>query len=359
MKWYELTNPNSLDTPALMVHPDRVVSNINRAKEIVGDVNRLRPHVKTHKMLEVGKIQVEQGIKKFKCATLAEAEMMARAGAENILIAYQLVGPRPAQLSELKLKYPSTTFSSLVDSISGVDRLVNAAQDEQRMSVYIDLNLGHHRSGIQPGRSLSELIDYIRNQKNVELIGFHGYDGHIRDEDVDRRINQSDSAFEALQPFLKKHPDLLLVAGGSPTFAVHSRYDNRESSPGTFVFWDHGYQSKFPQYQFLYAAVLGTRVISKLDNRTFCFDLGHKHVAAEGTHPQITFFDTPNYQQQIHSEEHLTVKFEEDMQLEVGDILYGVPRHICPTVALYPAAQVVRDHEIDTEWEVTARNISL
>ena len=104
MKWYQLNNPDTLDTPALMVHPDRVISNIRRAKEIVGDINRLRPHVKTHKMLEVGKLQVKEGIKKFKCATLAEAEMMAKAGAESILIAYQLVGPRPSQLSQLKLK---------------------------------------------------------------------------------------------------------------------------------------------------------------------------------------------------------------------------------------------------------------
>ena len=140
---------------------------------------------------------------------------------------------------------------------------------------------------------------------------------------------------------------------------VHAQHQHRQCSPGTFVFWDHGYQSKFPEYEFNYAAVLATRIISKIDYYTFCFDLGHKHVASEGPPPQIIFFDTPAFEHISHSEEHLVIKFNDETNYQVGDVLYGVPRHICPTVALYPSASVVKDYIVVDQWEVTARNLEL
>lgn len=358
MKWYQVKAEEVIYTPALLVYPDRVMKNIDRAIEIVGNADRFRPHVKTHKMLEVGQMLVEKGIWQFKCATLSEAEMMAQAGAKDILIAYQLVGPRVNHLIRLKKAYPAATFSSLIDSKQGLKLLSHHIPENMTMNVFIDVDAGHHRTGIPVGKSFDELIDLIEHTNQICLRGFHAYDGHATDVDIKSRTMKSDGVKELL-PYLKRNDQLQLVAGGSPSFAIHSKETDRNASPGTFVFWDHGYQSKYPQYGFEYAAVLATRVISKLDQFTYCFDIGHKHVASEGASPQITFLDSPEYEQLIHSEEHLTVRFTSDPKLQVGDLLYGIPRHICPTVALYPEALVVKDHTVMDSWEVMARNLVL
>ena len=86
---YKIKNINDLDTPVLVVYPDRVKHNIQTAIDMVGDVARLRPHIKTHKSAEVARLMMDAGITKFKCATIAEAEMLGIAGAKDVLLAYQ------------------------------------------------------------------------------------------------------------------------------------------------------------------------------------------------------------------------------------------------------------------------------
>jgi len=359
MTWYQLENEDCLPTPALLVYSNRVKANIDRALEIVGDRHRLRPHVKTHKMLEVSTLQVEAGLSKFKCATIAEAEMMAIAGAQDILIAYQLFGPRVHQLEALKVKYPNVAFSSLVDCMKGVNALLSAKRHTDSIHVYIDINVGQNRTGIKVGPPLTELIEFLLASDDITWEGFHAYDGHVTEPDFEFRTDDSDHAFSKLLPLTKTYPNAKIVAGGSPTFGVHALHEDRECSPGTFVFWDYGYQSKYPEYKFQYAAVIATRIISKIDNYTFCLDLGYKHISAEVAAPQIHFLNAPTYQQRGHSEEHLVIRFKEQQSMEVGDTLFGIPRHICPTVALYSFAHVVENGSLTGKWNVVARDLEL
>lgn len=360
MQWYSLKNESIQDTPALLVYPDRIQQNIDRAIEIAGGVEQIRPHVKTHKMLKVGEMQVASGITHFKCATIAEAEMMAQAGARDILIAYQLSAPRIAQLAKLTQLYPeSIAFSSLIDNLDSAIRLADKFSAKKPARIFLDLDVGHHRSGIPVGTKLDQLIQQLNEIPSLKIKGLHVYDGHNTDPSLEKRIALSDEAMKQVLPYLADHRDWELVTGGSPSFGAHCLHEDRRCSPGTFVFWDHGYQQKYPEYEFVYAAVVATRVISKLDDQTFCLDLGHKHVASEGAAPQIHLFGTPAYEQVIHSEEHLVLKFEEPMELEVGSMLYGVPRHICPSVALYDSASVISNHAVTDRWEVTARNLTL
>lgn len=359
MNWYQLTNESTLDTPALLVHPDRIQQNIDRAIEMAGSHDRLRPHVKTHKMLKVAEMQVASGLTHFKCATIAEAEMMAQAGAKDILIAYQLSEPRIGQLARLVQNYPSSSFSSLVDNQGSARSLGEKFTENSPAKIFLDIDAGHHRTGIPAGPELDELIRTMEASPTLTIRGLHVYDGHNTDPSLEKRIALSQAALAPVLPYLSQHPDWELVTGGSPSFGAHRLHNDRRCSPGTFVFWDHGYQQKYPEYEFVYAAVLATRVISRIDEQTYCLDLGHKHVASEGAAPQITLFGTPAYEQVIHSEEHLVIRFEEAMNLEVGEVLYGVPRHICPTVALYDSASVILNHVVTDRWEVTARNLTL
>jgi D-serine deaminase-like pyridoxal phosphate-dependent protein len=92
--WYSIHSITAIDSPALIIYKDRVEENIRRLVASIDDVKRLRPHIKTHKSPEVSRMMLEAGIKKFKCATIAEAEMLAVSGAPDVLLAYQPVGPK-------------------------------------------------------------------------------------------------------------------------------------------------------------------------------------------------------------------------------------------------------------------------
>ena len=104
--WYRPVGEEEIPSPALLVFPERIEENIRRMIEIAGSTERLRPHLKTHKMSEVTRMQVAAGIGKFKCATIAEAEMGAICGANEILLAYPSVGPRAKQLRQLVERFP-------------------------------------------------------------------------------------------------------------------------------------------------------------------------------------------------------------------------------------------------------------
>src|SRR6185369_9399818 len=100
-RWHIIEDVERLPTPALVVYPDRVDENLRRMIAIAGGVNRLRPHVKTHKMPAMVRRQLALGITRFKCATIAEAEMLASCGAPDIMLAYQPVGPNAMRLAQL------------------------------------------------------------------------------------------------------------------------------------------------------------------------------------------------------------------------------------------------------------------
>src|SRR5205809_6117251 len=112
--WYEINNVDQVDSPALVIYADRVRENIKTLMSSIDNVDRLRPHIKTHKSLEVSRLMLEAGIKKFKCATIAEAEMLAVAGAPDVLLAYQPVGPKAERLAALKKKFPNVSWSCLI-----------------------------------------------------------------------------------------------------------------------------------------------------------------------------------------------------------------------------------------------------
>ena len=128
--WCAVENADVIDSPALLIYPDRIQENIRQMVAIAGDPERLRPHIKTHKMAEIIRMQQKAGIRKFKCATLAEAELLAQCAAEDVLIAYPLTGPGPLRLLGLQKKYPETRFSCLVDNPQALRTLEAAAAAE-------------------------------------------------------------------------------------------------------------------------------------------------------------------------------------------------------------------------------------
>jgi D-serine deaminase-like pyridoxal phosphate-dependent protein len=360
--WYHAGGVNEIPTPALIVFPERIEENIRRMISMAGGPDHLRPHVKTHKMAAVVKIKISNGIGKFKCSTLAEAEMVARCNGKDIMLAMQPVGPHIDGYFKLQLHYTGSRFSALADSPAVAEQLAaKAAALGLETDVWLDINNGMDRTGIRPGKEALLLYQKISNLPCLKIRGLHVYDGHIHDEDIRirRRICERDfqpvySLIEAIREIGPGVP--AIVAGGTPTFPIHAGRRDTETSPGTCVLWDSGYHSHFPDLSFLHAAVLITRVVSKPGKDLLCLDLGHKAIAAEMPHPRVTFPEVPVKRFVNHSEEHLVVETQIADQFEPGDVIYGIPWHICPTVPRYKSAYTVVSGKISGEWQIDARD---
>ena len=361
--WYRIDDIHKLDSPALVVFPERVKANIKTAMGMVENVSQLRPHVKTNKSAQATQLMLDAGITKFKCATIAEAEMLGMIKAPDVVLAYQPLGPKLFRFIELVKKFPSTKYTCLVDNISAAKEQADAfAANNMETPVYIDLNVGMSRTGIIPGEAAIELCRLISSARGMKFAGFHAYDGHIRDKDLAIRTKECDEAFETIE---KLKEELLqigisvpnIIVGGSPTFPIHARRRNVECSPGTFVYWDKGYTDLCPEQNFLTAAVLVTRIISLPSSSRVCTDLGHKSVAAENEIGRRVFFlnasDLTPFGQ---SEEHLVCETTNGHHHKTGDVLYGLPYHICPTVALYEKVYIIEDGKITGEWKNIARD---
>ncbi len=358
--WYQLKNPDQVASPALLVYPERIKRNIQEMIRISGDVNRLRPHVKTHKSPHVVALQQQMRITKFKCATIAEAEMLALCEVPDVLIAYQLSGPNAWRLIHLMSKYPNTSFSALVDNMHTAKELYQIASHQQTIiQLYIDLDVGMHRTGISPGPAVLELHTYIKNSEALKFNGWHVYDGHVRQSDFTERQIEVSKGFEAVRELQTQVDSSKVVAGGSPTFPVHALDESLELSPGTSLLWDQGYGQQFPDLEFLKAAVLITRVISKPAGDMLCLDLGHKALASEMSHPRVHLLGLEVVEFTTHSEEHLVVRTPDAPNYQVGDAIYGIPMHICPTTALHQNLIVVESGEVVDSWPVLARNRKL
>ena len=150
-----------------------------------------------------------------------------------------------------------------------------------------------------------------------------------------------------------------IVSGGTPTFPVHASRIDFECSPGTCVFWDHAYATRFPDLDFLPAALLITRVISRPTENRLCLDLGYKAVSPDNPDPRVHFLDVPDAKTVVHSEEHLAIETSRAAEFQVGDVLYGVPWHVCPTVALHAAAVTIENKRATGVWPVVARDRKL
>jgi D-serine deaminase-like pyridoxal phosphate-dependent protein len=361
--WYNINNVQKLDTPALVVYSDRVKTNISLLVSMIDDVARLRPHVKTYKNKEVTLLLLATGINNFKCATIAEAELLAISKAPDVLLAYQPVGPKLQRFIKLIHTYPVTKFSCLVDNPVAAKEISDAAKSAKlTIDVYLDLNVGMNRTGIKPGFDALQLYMDCAALPGLNPIGLHAYDGHIHDLDLDKRAERCEASFKSvleLQQEIKQkgYPEPVIVAGGSPTFPIHSKRGNVECSPGTFVYWDKGYQLNMPEQEFLPAALIITRVISLPDATKLCLDVGHKSVSAENElSKRIYFLNAPELVPVGQSEEHLVVEAGEGHTYHIGDVLYGIPHHVCPTVALYERAYVVENNLLNGEWMNAARD---
>jgi D-serine deaminase-like pyridoxal phosphate-dependent protein len=363
---YTVRDTSRIYSPALLFFKDLIRKNIARAVELAGDPDRLRLHVKTHKTREIVRMELEADIRKHKCATIAEAEMVATCGAPDVLIAYPIVGPNCGRLVQLIRTYPATRFSVTADHPAGIMALSQAmGKAGQQVDVLLDIDVGQHRTGVAPGREAVELYEMIHRSPGLRVDGLHVYDGHNHQESlVERQVavqTQFAPVFKLRSTLEQKGlPVPRFVAGGTPTFPVHARLDvpGLECSPGTLVLHDHGYGSRYLDIAgFTPAALLLTRVISRPTPTRLTLDLGYKAVSSDppaGKRCQL--LDVPDYEAILQNEEHLVVETHAADRYRPGDEIFAIPTHICPTVALHRQGYVIENGQVIGTWEIAARD---
>ncbi len=262
----------------------------------------------------------------------------------------QPTGTTLSRFIDLVKKYPQTSFACLVDNQDAATALHTVSQAQR---VFIDLNMGMNRTGIKSEDALP-LIEHIQQLPNLKLSGLHAYDGHIRDQNLNDRIQHIERDFVTFHQLVAKLPkELELVVGGTPSFLVHSKHAQYVCSPGTFVFFDTGYSKLYPKNSLELAVEVIGRIISIPTDHTISMDVGHKSVAPEnGIENRLTFIDHPEWRLMSQSEEHGVIEVGDSSAYKIGDVIRMYPYHICPTVALHQYLQLADG----SHWDVVARN---
>jgi D-serine deaminase-like pyridoxal phosphate-dependent protein len=359
---YRIANETDLPSPSLVFYEDRIARNLDKSLVIAGSPHRLRPHVKTHKTREIVALALGRGVRRFKCATIAEAEMVAQCGADDVMLAYPLVGPNIGRFLRLVERFPRTRLSAIADEPGPVRTLSEAASERGlRIELLLDLDTGLHRTGVPVGKEAFELYELISASKGLVARGLHVYDGQNHQSDLGERTKAAAACHAAA---LELRDDLLarghsvetIVMGGTPTFPCYAGYPEVELSPGTCFLQDAGYASSFPDLDFEAAALLFSRVISvNRQASSFCTDLGYKAIASDPKGSRGKVWNIEGAEALLQNEEHWV--FRAPILPEVGMPVYVQPTHICPTSALHAKVFVVNGGgRWYSEWKVVARD---
>ena len=362
---YAIADTREIVTPAFVIFHEILASNLAEMVRIAGSAARLRPHCKTHKMREVIELELAAGITKHKCATLAEAEMLARAGVKDIFLAYNIVGANIARVVKFVQNFPDVKLAVTADHSRPVEELGRAmAAAGKKIEVLLDIDSGQHRTGLAVGEKARDLYKLIASTPGLVPGGFHLYDGQNHQKSVEERRTAVLAGYEPAARFRKELmaaelPVPRIVAGGTGSFPIFAQLDDPciELSPGTIIFHDSGYGETFPDLKFTPAALLLTRCISRPTDNRITFDLGYKAVASDPpAGNRLVFPDLPDAKAVLQNEEHLVLETSQAGRFRPGDELLAIPRHVCPTSALHKFAYVVRGGRVAEMWQVAARD---
>ena len=361
---YAIHGLENVMTPALAIYPDYVDNNIDATLRLVGgDVNRFRPHVKTAKLGAVMRQYVRRGVRQFKCATTLELLALLDAGADDVVLAFPLVSANARRLRAIADAYPGVRISALVETTAQV-----AAYAGSRVGLFLDINPGMDRTGLEQARVADALeIGRAITKAGIALRGLHYYDGHLAKHAMPERTRLAHLGYDAFMDMLAAFeraglPVAEVITSGTPAFpcaasyapfSTHGGFIHRVS-PGTIVYYDTNCYEALPDaYGYRPAAIVVSSVVSHPRPGRYTCDAGHKALAADAGIPTGYPIGRPGDRPAGPSEEHLPV--DADTPPDIGDAVYWVPRHVCPTINFFDHALMIRRGHIDGVEHVTAR----
>jgi D-serine deaminase-like pyridoxal phosphate-dependent protein len=361
-----------LDTPALVVDLDVLQRNVDAMASVAASAGvRLRPHTKTHKCPEIARMQVDAGAAGITVAKLGEAEVMADAGLDDLLVAYPIVGePKLARLRALRERARVRVSLDSVAVAEGVGSMGSAADP---VEVLVEVDTGHHRMGRPPGEPSAALVAEVAKLPGLEVVGLISHAGHAYRAEPD--------ALEAVAA--REAADLAATAeacaragveireisvGSTPTAgAVAGAAGVTESRPGTYVFNDVQQMRLGVASEGDCAARVVATVVSRPWEDRFVIDAGSKSMSSDGadgsTFPgRGVVAGRADLVLDFLTEEHGVGHVraggwgeQEGGALEVGDRLEVIPLHVCSCVNLFDTAAGVRGGRVERELVIAGR----
>jgi D-serine deaminase-like pyridoxal phosphate-dependent protein len=354
-----------LDTPSVVVDVRLMEHNIARLMQrLQGTAVQIRPHLKTVKSPHLAHQLLRAGATGGCVAKVSEAEVMAQAGIEDLLITTEIVGkPKLERLVALVQQHPH--IKVVVDSVLGAQTL-NQAMSEAQVSidVLIDLNVGQNRCGVLPGEQMLTLAHTLRTLPHLHLVGIQGYEGHLQHlHDPEERAGRCQVAMQALTDAAAQLRSEgfaidIVTTGGTGTAEVCARCDGiTEVQPGSFIFMDTAYRNALGLGYQNALTVLST-VISHPTATRAIVDAGLKSLSTDSGMPEPR--GLPGVSYQPGGDEHGILTWESsaaspNVHLNVGDRIALIPSHIDTTINLHDAYYAYRDGKLEAIWPILAR----
>jgi D-serine deaminase-like pyridoxal phosphate-dependent protein len=362
---YLINDASELLTPALAIYSEIVDQNIATTIHLLsGDPGRWRPHVKTAKLQFIMHRLVQRGISQAKCSTTVELSTACAAGIKDILLAYPVVGANALRVREIAAENPQVEISVLAENPAQA-----TAWKGSRLGIFIDVNSGMNRTGIEQDHipAILEVAAAITTA-GLAFRGLHYYDGHLTAPSFQEREKLAHCGYGRLMEVVNTVERSgfrigEVITSGTPSFPCAATYAPfRESSflhrasPGTVVFNDITSLTQLPgEWGYRPAAVVISTVVSHPHRNLFTCDAGHKAVSADAGVPTCAIAGHPDCTPLKPSEEHLPVEVKSGRCPEIGELLYLIPRHVCPTVNNFDDALIIESNRIVGMETVTAR----
>src|ERR1700722_19300926 len=363
---YAVSGLDDVLTPALLLYPEIIASNIERTVHLLGgDAGRWRVHIKTSKLAYTLRLLVERGVLNFKCATTLELLVACQCGARDILLAYPTMGANARRVREIAHEFPEVRISVLIENEEQLRQWQGS-----RVGIFLDLNSGMNRTGIDEGH-LDDVVTLARAIGNagLEFRGLHFYDGQYGASEEPERTKSVHAGYDRLMKIVAaldrsgiKVPEL--ITAGTPTFPSALSYQGFRNaiflhrvSPGTVVYCDATTMAQLPkEYGYQPAVMVLTRVVSHPRAGIVTCDAGHKAVSADAGVPTCVVVARPELTPLSPSEEHLPIAVKQGAASpRVGEALYLLPRHVCRTGNKFNDALLARNGASESVVIATSR----
>jgi D-serine deaminase-like pyridoxal phosphate-dependent protein len=355
-----------LSTPCLLLEAEALEDNLEAMMERVRRFGRqLRPHVKAHKCAAIGRRQLEAGAVGLCCATVREAEVMAEAGLEGILVTSPVTAP--AMIQRLaRVRDGVSDLAVVVDSDVGVDAVAQGFSAEKPLGVLVEIDVGQGRTGVTRPEDAVHLARRAEGLPGLRYRGIQAYYGHLQHVPAyaDRKARAAEQ-WRRLQPFLdalsaEGLPPEIISGGGTGTHLLDLEDGPfTEIQPGSYVFMDKQYGAieLVPDATpFRTSLTVATRVISANQPDLVVLDAGFKAMATDAGPALIASGASADAAYQFMGDEHGGLRFGAGAaRPAIGDLVHLVAPHCDPTVNLHDWFHVMRDGRLVDIWPIDAR----
>jgi len=347
-----------VDTPVLVVNLDVLEDNIARAARFFRELGvSWRPHTKGQKVPAIAHMEIGAGAIGITCAKLGEAEVMAAAGIDNILIANQVVGQH--KVRRLASLCRQVQVITAIDSLENARELHEAGVEKGLgIPVVVEVDIGMQRCGVQPGEPTVELSLEADAMSGLRYVGIMGWEGHARrHKDPVQRKQVCDEAIGSLvrSARLCRERGLsvdIVSCGGTGTQEFSSRVPGiTEVQAGGIIFNDMYYAALGLEHEF--AMTVMSTVVSHPQPGRIVTDAGKKAMSSDAAVPRPRAID--GVEEVRFSAEHGTVITSEPLDLKVGDRLEWIVGYGDTTVALHDELYGVRDGKVEVVWPISGR----